>query len=203
MRMKPLSRFGLLVSIIFLVVACGSEETPTAQKMPDEPALGPYGPALGAKAYVVRSVTVKTSGDVSGEFSGTKGEKGTYLSGLCNPESFANFMLALPGGDQWDEIWVTNYSKGRIGTTETGTFKLSWVEVTFQKYAEGEFTIRKFKGPGTMTLTTHDAAPDNRRMVGTMEGSGLEELTLTGKNTGKKVDLQVSFDMDFSCGIKE
>lgn len=202
MKTKQLGLFVILASVI-LLIACGSEETSTAKKVPAEPPLGPHGPALGAKAHVVRAVTVKTSGEVSGEFSGVKGEEGTYLSGLCNPESFANFMLALPGGDKWDEIWVTNYSKGRIGTAETGTFKLSWVEVNLQKYADGEFTIRKFKGPGTMTLTTHDATPDNRRMVGTMEGSGLEELTLTGKNTGKKVDLQVSFDMDFSCGIKQ
>jgi len=204
MRKKSLGRFGFFVGIILLLLACGCEEASTAKKIPAEPPLGPYGPVtLGAKAHVVRSITVNASGDVSGEFSGTKGEEGTYLSGLCNPTSFANFMIALTGGDQWDEIWITNYSKGSINTAETGTFKLSWVEITFRKYADGDFTMRKFKGPGTITLTTHDADPDNRRMVGTMEGSGLEELTLKGENTGKKVDLQVSFDIDSSCGIKE
>jgi hypothetical protein len=161
------------------------------------------GPEFGANAHVVRLVTVKTSGDVSGEFSGGKGEKGTYLSGLCNPKTMANFMIALTGGDQWDEIWITNYSKGRIATGKNGTFKLSWLEATFRKYVKGKFTIRKFKGPGTMTLTTHDTNPENRRMVGTMEGIGLEEMTITGNRTGKRVDLQVSFDMDFSCGINE
>lgn len=203
MQLISLGRFSFFVGIILLLLACGSEEASTAKKMQDEPPLGPYGPAtLGAQAHVVRSVAINTSGDVSGDFSGTKGEKGTYLSGLCDPTSFANFMIALTGGDQWDEIWITNYG-AHVGLTETGTFKLSWVEVQFRKYAEGKFTIRKFKGPGTMTLTTHDADPDNRRMVGTMEGSGLEELTLTGERTGKRVDLQVSFDMDFSCGIKQ
>lgn len=198
-------QLGILVFLIctVLLIACSNEETATAKKMPDEPALGPYGPAMGAQAHVVSSVSVKTSGEVPGEFSGAKGDKGTYLSGLCNPESFANFKLALPGGEEWDEIWVTNYSKGAVETAATGTFKLSWVSITFRKYADGKFTIREFKGPGTMTLTTHDADPKNRRMVGTMEGSGLEELALTGKNTGKKVDLQISFDMDASCGIKE
>lgn len=202
MRLISLGRFGFFVGIILLLLACGSEEAATAKKMQDEPPLGPYGPELGAQAHVVRSVAVNTSGDVSGEFSGTKGEKGTYLSGLCDPTSFANFMIALTGGEEWGEIWITNYG-AHVGLAETGTFKLSWVEVQFRKYAEGKFTIRKFKGPGTMTLTTHDANPDKRRMVGTMEGSGLEELTLQGKKTGEKVDLQVSFDMDSSCGIKE
>jgi len=200
MRTKPWGCLRFLIAIIFLLTACSGEETPAAKKMPDEPSLGPNGPALGAQAHVVRSVTVQTSGDVSGDFSAAKGDKGTYLSGLCNPESFANFMLALPGGEKWDEIWVTNYSKGRIGTAETGTFKLSWVEVTLRKYAEGNFTMRKYRGPGTMTITTHDANPDHRRMVGTMEGSGLEGM---GAATGKKVDLHAGFDMDFSCGIKQ
>ncbi len=203
MGIRSLYRYLFLLGAVIFLVALGSLEASTAQKKSDEPPLGPYGPALGSQAHVVRSVIVKTTGDVSGEFSGTKGEKGTYLSGLCNPKTMANFMIALTGGDQWDEIWVTNYSKGRIAAAKTGTFKLSWVEVQFRKYAEGKFTIRKFKGPGTMTLTTHDADPDNRRMIGTMEGSSLEELTLMGKNTGKQVDLQVSFDMDSSCGIKE
>lgn len=202
MGIRSLYRWMFFMITVFSLVALGSQEALTAKKAAESP-LGPYGPEFGAKAHVVRSVTVKTSGDVSGEFSGDKGEKGTYLSGLCNPKTMANFMIALTGGDQWDEIWITNYSKGRIATGKNGTFKLSWLETTFRKYVKGKFTIRKFKGPGTMTLITHDTNPENRRMVGTMEGIGLEEMTLTGKRTGKRVDLQVSFDMDFSCGINE
>jgi len=200
MRIKQLSWFGIFVIVALLLVACKSEETSTKQKMPDEPPLGAFGPELGVRAHVVRSVTIKTSGEISGEFSGVKGEDGTYLSGLCDPESLANFMLALPGGDQWDEIWVTNYSKGAIATAKTGTFELSWVSITFRKYGDGQFTFHEFKGQGTMILTTHDADPENRRMIGTMEGIG---LVGTRGDDGREVDLLVSFDMDSSCGVKQ
>lgn len=202
MGMRSLYSWIFIMITAFFLVALGSQEALTAKKAAESP-LGPYGPEFGAKAHVVRSVTVKTSGDESGEFSGGNGEKGTYLSGLCDPKTMANFMIALTGGEKWDEIWITNYSKGPIATGKNGTFKLSWLEASFRKYAKGQFTIRKFKGPGTITLTTHDSDSENRRMIGVMEGLGLEEITLTGKRTGKRVDLQVSFDMDFSCGITE
>jgi hypothetical protein len=184
-----------------LLAACSGDEKQTSLADPDdEVKLGPYGPPLGALARVVRSVKVETSGEVSGAFSGFQADGDTGLMGLCNPNTFANFMLAMPGGEVYDEVWVTNYSKGAIGTGETGEFKLSYVEVTFRKTTANDFLQREFRGPGTITLTIHDADPNNRRMVGTMEGIGLEGR---GDDEGKKLDLKASFDMDSSCGISE
>ncbi|MGI6656517.1 MAG: hypothetical protein ACOX5Z_06790 [Desulfobulbus sp.] len=204
MRINVLTRFGIFLGIMLLLVAaCGNEESAASKKSADEPTLGPYGPKLGDMAHVVRSVIVKTSGDVTGEFSGAKGEEGTYLVGLCNPTSFANFGIVVPGGEAWDKVTVTIYSKGPIGTAETGTFKLEWVEAAFSKIDGDKTAYRRFKNPGTITLTTHDATPNARRMIGTMEGRDLEEITTMGELTGKTVDLDVSFDMDFSCGIAQ
>ncbi len=194
--MKKIPR---IFPIFLLVASCGGNDGGSSEAAPEEMKLGPYGPALGVRARVVRSVTVETSGDVSGSFSGSKADEDTGLMGLCNPETFANFMLTMPGGDAYDEVWVTNQSKGAIGMGEIGTFKLSYVEVTFRKTSANDFVQRDFRGPGTLTLTTHNADPADRRMVGTMEGAGLEGR---GEDEGKKLDLKVSFDMDSSCGIE-
>jgi len=196
-----MKRTAYLLFFCVLLAACGGDEGQSSQAASDaDVKLGHYGPPLGARARVVRSVKVETTGEVNGTFSGSKSDEDTGLMGLCNPTSFANFMLAMPGGEAYDEVWVTNYSKGAIGTGETGEFRLSYVEVTFRKTTTNDFVQREFRGPGTITLTTHNADPNNRRMVGTMEGAGLEGR---GDDEGKKLDLKVSFDMDSSCGVKE
>ena len=67
-----------------------------------------------------------------------------------------------------------------------------------QDHCASDFNQRQFKGPGTLTLTVHDAS-GKRRMTETMEGKGL-----TGRDAdqGKKPDAKVSFDMNLSCGVK-
>jgi hypothetical protein len=181
--------------------ACSNDGEQAANEAGESVELGPYGPPLGVLAPVVRNVTVETSGAITGTFTGTKGQDKTGLRGLCNPAMWANFMLSLPGGKDFDEVWVTNMSKSAVGTGATGDFRLEYVEVTFRKTAEDySFIEREFRGPGKMTLTTHEAKPGQRRMIGTMEGTGLK-----GKDddAGKTLDLKVSFDMDSSCGVKE
>ena len=194
-----MKRIQSMLLVCALVSACGDDGVQTSEGEADNTQLGPYGPPLGVRAPVVRSVKVETKGAVTGTFSGTQRQEGTGLQGLCNPNTFANFMLAMPGGKNYDEVWVTNMSKRAVGTGETGEFQLDYVEVTFRK-TSGDFIQRDFRGPGTMTLTTHEAEPGHRRMVGTMEGSGLQGR---GDDAGKTLDLTVSFDMDSSCGVKE
>jgi len=161
--------------------------------------LGPFGPPLGATARVVRSVMVETSGAVTGTFNGSLKDENTGLMGLCNPDTFANFMIKLGGGNQFDEVWVTIWSNGKVGTGEIGTFRLSGLELTFRKTTRTDFIQKEFKGPGTLTLTAHDATRGKRRMTGTIEGKGLK-----GRDggEGKMLNAKVNFDMDFSCGVK-
>jgi len=188
------------MGLAVLLSGCDSDKTQPAGDEAQQVELGPYGPALGVRAPVVRSVEAKTTGEVTGTFAGAKGDDVTGLLGLCNPKNFANFMLTMPGGKDYDEVWVTNMSKGAIGTGATGTFKLDYVEITFRKMTSNDFIQREFRGPGTLTLTTHDAAPEHRHMVGTMEGKGLKGRD---DEEGKTLDLEVSFDMDSSCGVTE
>lgn len=167
--------------------------------------LGPVGPSLGATARVVRSVTVETSGAVTGTFRGSLKDEKTGLMGTCNPDTFANFMIKLGGGNQFDEVWVTIWSKGKVGSGEMGTFKLSELDLTFRKGASTDFIQQDFEGPGTLTLTVHNATRGKRRMTGTIEGKGLvgHEISIFGKSVlGKTLNAKVSFDMDFSCGVK-
>jgi hypothetical protein len=159
--------------------------------------LGPYGPPMGVRAHVVRSVKVETTGAVTGTFKGSQSDDVTGLMGLCNPNTFANFELTLPGGKQYDEVWVTIWSEGAVGTGATGSFRLDKVEVTFSKTADN-FVQREFRGPGKMTLTVHSAAPGNRHMVGTISGTRLRG---SDDDQGKVLNVKASFDMDSSCGI--
>ncbi len=184
-----------------LLAACGDAENPPSQTAADDDVkLGPFGPPLGARARVVRSVQVETNGAISSTFTGSKSDEDTGLMGLCNPSTFANFMLTMPGGDEYDEVWVTNYSEGEIGTGETGEFDLRYIEVTLRKTTVNDFIQREFRGPGTMTLTTHEADPDNRRIVGIMEGTDLQGKS---EDQGKALSVKVSFDMDSSCGVHQ
>ena len=196
--MKPVH---VILLCCAMLAGCGKSEAPAGGSGSEQKVeMGPYGPAFGVLAPVVRTVTVQTSGAITGTFSGRKGEEQTGLRGLCNPETWANFSLSMPGGEQFDEVWVTNMSKGPIPTGATGTFRLDYLEVTFSKSGP-DYTVtqREFRGPGTMTLTRHDADPDHRRMIGTMTGTGLKGK---GDDAGKTLDVQVSFDMDSSCGVK-
>jgi len=197
--MKPVYAILLCCAVL---AGCGKSNAPSGGDESEQKVeLGPYGPPLGVLAPVVRTVTVQTSGAITGTFTGHKGEELTGLRGLCNPQMWANFMLSMPGGKDFDEVWVTNMSKGPVATGATGDFRLDYIEVTFRRTAEDySVTQREFRGPGTMTLTTHDAVPGHRRLVGTMTGTGLQ-----GKDDdeGKTLDVKVSFDMDSSCGLKQ
>ncbi|MCG6860024.1 MAG: hypothetical protein LJE70_01860 [Chromatiaceae bacterium] len=198
--MKPVKRTRNVLILCALLSACGNNDSQTSEDTAGSAALGPYGPPLGVRARVVRSVEVKTDGAVSGTFSGSREQDVTGLQGLCNPDTFANFMLAMPGGKDYDEVWVTNMSKRAIGTGETGEFPLDYIEVTFRR-TSGEFIQREFRGPGTLTLTTHDADPAHRRMIGTMAATGLRGRD--DSDADKTLDVSMSFDMDSSCGVQE
>ena len=189
-----MARRHLAVSAATLVaVALGMRSAPAAAQD-----VGPLGPPLGVKAALVRSVTVETTGAVTGKFIGSATDPKTGLMGTCNPKTFANFMLTMAGG-KGAEIWATLWSRGPIPTGETGIFRLSRLQITFRQESPTDFIQREFDGPGTLTLTRHDAAPGARRMVGTLEGKALQGRDA---DAGQALDARVSFDLSFSCGIR-
>lgn len=156
--------------------------------------LGPFGPNLGVVADVVRSATLTTSGAVTTTITGTSADDDTGLRGQCNPSMWANFGIDLPPGHYY-RVQVTLTSKDAIPTGATGEFPLDRLDVEF---TTEDIDSLQFVGPGTLTLTTHDATPGQRHMVGTMSGTGLEGRQ---EAEGQTLDATLAFDMDFSCGV--
>jgi len=156
--------------------------------------VGPFGPSLGAKAQVVRTFTMKTTGAVAVEVKGEKGDEKTGLIGQCNPTMFANFGILH--GSLYEEAEIAIISKDPIKTGMTGEVKLDKIYVRFSDLKNDE---RRFGGKGMLKLTVHEAAAGKRRMTGTIVGTKLEGLE---KLEGKFIDVTASFDMDFSCGVK-
>ena len=194
-----MARWGI-VPLILTVVACGggSGGGGTSAVSGAQEAMGPYGPPMGVTAEVVRSASIETSGAVSGTFAGKSADGTAGLMGLCNPTTFANFLIKTgdPGGK---EVWAGIMSKGEIATGATGDFRLDYLEITFRDMSGDNFSQRDFRGPGTLTITTHDAAPGARHMVGTIVGTGLKGRA--DEDQGKTIDATVRFDMAFSCGV--
>lgn len=194
-----LQRFLVLVAVL-LVAACGGRSddggTPRSGGSPGAE-LGPFGPALGGVARVVRSATLETSGAITREVHGSsRDDEVTGLRGQCNPEMWANFGIDLPPGDYY-RLQVTLTSRDEIPTGATGEFPLDSLVVEF---TTKDIDSLQFNGKGTLKLTTHDATPGHRHMVGTMSGQGLE-----GRQDaeGQTLDATLDFDMDFSCGVSE
>jgi hypothetical protein len=138
---------------------------------------------------------LKTSGSVAGEFRGAKGDEETGLRGQCNPKMWANFGIDLPPGE-YARLQVTLTSRDAIATGATGRFRLDQLLVEF---TTKDWKSQRFRGRGVLELTTHDAAPGKRRMVGTMSGQGLEGRDAVA---GRTLDATLAFDMDFSCGVQ-
>jgi len=156
--------------------------------------VGPFGPSLGAKAMVVRTFHMKTSGAVEAEVKGEKGDEETGLIGQCKPTMFANFGILH--GSLYDQAEIAIVSQDAIKTGMTGDIKLDKIYVRFSDLKNDE---RKFGGKGLLKLTTHEAASSKRRMTGTIVGTKLKGF---GQLEGKFIDVTASFDMDFSCGVK-
>jgi hypothetical protein len=185
------------VPLVLALAACGGGGDRAATAVDPQAEMGPYGPPMGATAEVVRSASIETTGAVSGTFTGTSSEGTAGLMGLCNPNTFANFLIKIgdPGGK---EVWAGIMSKREVGTGATGDFRLDYLEITFRDMSGDNFSQRDFRGPATLTITTHDAAPGARHMVGSIVGTGLEGRD---DEAGKTIDATVRFDMDFSCGV--
>jgi hypothetical protein len=162
--------------------------------------LPPFGPDLGEQADVVRSFHMKTTGSVAREVTGKKGDGRTGLIGRCNPAMWANFGIHQGTPMDANQAGIAVITKGKIATGATGTFPLDQVYVDFFLIDGANISSYRFGGRGVLTITTHDASPGSRRMIGTIQASKLEGLDHEAK--GKSIGVQASFDMEFSCGVK-
>lgn len=159
----------------------------------------PFGPPVGVKADVVRSFALKTTGGLALAATGAKGDGKTGLIGLCKPTTWANFGVEVGTSFGVEKTGIAVITKGKIATGATGTFPLDKVYVDHLALKGQELVSDSFAGPGTLVITVHDGTPGHRRLVGTITGKKLK-----GK-AGEKpatVDVEASFDMDFSCGVK-
>ena len=188
---------GIAVWAMLVLAGCGGGSEAKASRSGDSAPVaevGPFGPPLGGLARVVRSAVLQTSGAVAGEFRGSKGDDETGLRGQCNPKMWANFGIDLPPGE-FERLQVTLTTRDAIATGATGKLPLDQLVVEF---TTKDWDRRRFRGRGVLELTTHDAAPGKRRMVGTMSGKGLKG----GEAAGRTLDATLAFDMDFSCGVQ-
>jgi hypothetical protein len=160
----------------------------------------PFGPALGEKADVVRAFHMKTTGFVAKEVTGKKGDGKTALVGQCKPTTWANFGIHQGGPMDDQQAGFAIITKGKIETGATGKFPLDKVYVDFFITDGAKMASWRFAGTGLLTLTTHDASPGKRRMIGTVQGTKLVGLEDEAK--GKAIEMEASFDMEFSCGVK-
>ena len=177
----------------------GSSSSSSAPAAVDEDP-GEYGPGLN-EVHVVRSLTIKMTGGHSETISGKKEDGHTTLAGGCKPDMWANLAFDTGGlfDDQGGIGFVTN---DPITLGQTGEIDLDWVMITMFKMnkGKGEPESKRFKSEGgTLTLTTHNPAKGRRRMIGTIVASNLEPLD--GLQS-KPVDVEATFDADFSCGVK-
>jgi hypothetical protein len=183
---------GALSGLAGGLLALASPSVATAEDVP------PFGPPLGAKAHVVRSFAMKITGAVKKDVTGKKGDGKTALVGQCKPTTWANFGIHVGSAMDAEQAGIAVITKGKIATGATGTFKLDKVYVDWFSMAGGAISTARYGGPGVLTITTHDGSPGRRRMVGSIKGSGLEGLD---DAKGKTIDVEASFDMDFSCGV--
>jgi hypothetical protein len=192
------SKAALVVLAVLAVGACGGGEATQASAARSDPGsqktVGPIGPSLGEKAPVVESAALTTTGEVAIVARATSADGQTSLFGQCDPTRFANFGIEMKS-DKYARIEVTLTSAKPIPTGATGETRLPVLDVTF---TTPSYDQQVFRGPGTLTLTRHDASPGARRMVGTMSGQGLKRSG--GEGT---LDATFEFDLAFSCGVTQ
>jgi len=171
-------------------------ETSSATATEDDPGL--YGPELG-QAHVVRSLTIKVSGGMNETFAGKKEDGKTTLSGECKPDLFANLSFDI-GESLGDRAGIGFATNDPIKMGQTGEIDLDWVMIDSVKISNADVQSKRFKSEdGTLTLTMHDPSKGSRRMTGTIVAKNLQPLD---ELKVQPVNVEASFDMDFSCGVK-
>ena len=203
MQIKP---YLLALFILMFLTSCSSSEmsetstgasSTALQEEEEDP--GEYGPGL-SQVHVVRSLTIKVSGGVNETITGNKADEHTTLAGECKPDMFANLTFDT-GSMMSDSAGVAFATEDPITTGQTGDIDLEWVMFTQNKVGNNEFIAMRFMNSeeGTLTITTHNTARGSRRLTGVIRGKNLEPRD---DLESPPIDLEASFDADFSCGIR-
>tara|TARA_R110001606_G_scaffold77186_3_gene178397 strand:+ start:547 stop:960 length:414 start_codon:yes stop_codon:yes gene_type:complete len=125
------------------------------------------------------------------------------LSGGCDGNS--PLVLTMFHGTPIDEDWfsIGFATQDPFGADATGTIPLS--QLTWDNGASRPEnlppdspvrTANRYLGKGTLTLETHIATPDVRRMAGRIEGH-VEQY-----GRGLSADITIDFDINFTCHVR-
>jgi hypothetical protein len=152
----------------------------------------------------VDSVTIRVAGAADATFT-LQGDQVT-LSGGCDGRSPISLSFSRGNVAREDAGWIyLGFDTATVvGTGDMGTFGLTEVRwdhgTRVQTIGGREIRLpNRFSGPGTLTLTAHDATMAHatsgaRRMTGTVRADALSNRT-------ESVRLEATFDVHLSCGV--
>jgi hypothetical protein len=177
------------MAALALLCACGGPR----QAAPGVAESVPAGP-VNAFSFEATGVAVRGTVPVAADL---------MLAGGCDGTTPINLSIFL--GRPMDERWfnVAFVTEGVIAPGETGTFplqSLQWDDGVMRPENLPEDSPARapvrYSGKGTLTLETHMASIETRRMAGTLTGH-VEQF---GK--GPAADITAHFDINFSCGVR-
>lgn len=211
-RESSISASSLLCGLILTLSACGS----STEDMPG--AAGDSGRSGAGRSPAPQPAVANDESrqdpnrwvnslefEATGEAEGNLDSDGTdlLLTGGCAPDDGV-IRMSFTRGQVMDEdlFQLRIVTAGPVESGQTGSFpleELGWYDGTFKPdNVPAESTIRvpdAYKGPGTLNIITHVATLQERRMVGTVQGT-VEQMA-----GDKSASISASFDINLSCGI--
>jgi len=146
----------------------------------------------------VRSVQLKTSGSISGEFSPADESK-TKLVARCDSGDFAIFTILFRPAEGWRQVGASVQTKDAIKAGQTGPVEIDWVLITF---TDDNYDATEFRGPAEFVINSNDInAP---RLSATIKGQipGYGGIMATEKvEPDRSIDFKFDFDLNFACGL--
>lgn len=144
----------------------------------------------------VRSVQLKTSGSIVGEFSPADVSK-AKLIGRCDSGGFAVFTILFSPADSWRQLGASIQTKDAIKAGQTGKVEIDWVVLTF---TDGNRDATEFRGPAEFLIDLNDNAVS--RMSGNLKGQipGYAGMMATEKvDPTRSIEFEFVFDLNFAC----
>lgn len=210
MRTTPwLPTFALRLTgaLAFVALACGGgEETPQVDETPaagasDQVENRDVGSTSGARRsgppgpIVVDSFRAVVSGARDTTYQGSTANGDVEAATNCILEKPARISFTTSPGDEPSASRFRAITGSVIDPGQTGTFPADTVTYWYPRMGLPSQTT--YTGTGALEITRHDAHPDSRRMTGRITGDDLAD------SRGGQVDVEVEFDLAWSCGMVE